>query len=160
MEDPNVDMVSFTGSTPVGIKIMEAGARTMKRQLQELGGKGACVVTDDADLDKAVTGIASVWAFHSGQICTAPTRVIVHRSRYDELVGRLAEAAKALKVGDPLDPDTVVGPVISGVHRDRILSHIANGVAEGAELVVDGRDPGMDAASTWAPRCSPAATTA
>jgi acyl-CoA reductase-like NAD-dependent aldehyde dehydrogenase len=144
VDDDNVDMVSFTGSTPVGIKIMEAGARTMKRQLQELGGKGACVVTHDADLDKAVTGIASVWAFHSGQICTAPTRVIVHRSRYDELVGRLAEAAKALKVGDPLEADTIVGPIISGIQRDRILGHIENGIAEGAELVVDGRDPGMD----------------
>ena len=142
--DPNVDMVSFTGSTPVGIKIMEAGARTMKRQLQELGGKGACVVTADADLDKAVTGIASVWAFHSGQICTAPTRVIVHRSRYDELVGRLTLAAQALKVGDPLDADTIVGPVISGIQRDRIVAHIENGMKEGAELVVDGRDPGMD----------------
>ena len=144
VDDDNVDMVSFTGSTQVGIKIMEAGARTMKRQLQELGGKGACVVTADADIDKAVTGIASVWAFHSGQICTAPTRVIVHRSRYDELVGRLAEAAKALKVGDPLQADTVVGPVISGIQRDRILAHIQNGIDEGAELVVDGRDPGMD----------------
>ena len=144
VDDDNVDMVSFTGSTNVGIKIMEAGARTMKRQLQELGGKGACVVTEDADLDKAVAGIASVWAFHSGQICTAPTRVIVHRSRYDELVGRLAEAAKSLKVGDPLDADTVVGPIISGAQRDRILDHIANGVSEGAEVVVDGRDPGMD----------------
>jgi len=144
VDDDNIDMVSFTGSTPIGIKIMEAGARTMKRQLQELGGKGACVITADADLDKAVAGIASVWAFHSGQICTAPTRVIVHRSRYDELVTRLAQAAKALKVGDPLDAATVVGPVISAVQRDRILGHIANGVAEGAELVVDGRDPGMD----------------
>ena len=144
VDDPNVDMVSFTGSTPVGIKIMQAGARTMKRQLQELGGKGACIVTDDADLDKAVSSIASVWAFHSGQICTAPTRVIVHRSRYDELVSRLAEAASALKVGDPLEADTVVGPVISGAQRDRILAHIADGVSEGAELVVDGRDPGMD----------------
>jgi len=144
VDDDNIDMVSFTGSTPIGIKIMEAGARTMKRQLQELGGKGACVITADADLDKAVAGIASVWAFHSGQICTAPTRVIVHRSRYDELVARLAQAAKALKVGDPLDAATVVGPVISAVQRDRILGHIANGVAEGAELVVDGRDPGMD----------------
>jgi len=144
VEDPNVDMVSFTGSTSVGVKIVEAGARTMKRQLQELGGKGACIVTDDADMDKAVTGVASVWAFHSGQICTAPTRVIVHRSRYDEMVGRLAEAARGLKVGDPLDPDTVVGPVISGVQRDRILGHIEAGVKEGAELVVDGRDPGMD----------------
>jgi len=144
VDDDNIDMVSFTGSTPIGIKIMEAGARTMKRQLQELGGKGACVITADADLDKAVAGIASVWAFHSGQICTAPTRVIVHRSRYDELVTRLAQAARALKVGDPLDAATVVGPVISAVQRDRILGHIANGVAEGAELVVDGRDPGMD----------------
>ena len=144
VDDDNVDMVSFTGSTQVGIKIMEAGARTMKRQLQELGGKGACVVTEDADIDKAVAGIASVWAFHSGQICTAPTRVIVHRSRYDELVGKLAQAATALKVGDPLEADTVVGPVISGIQRDRILAHIQNGVDEGAELVVDGRDPGMD----------------
>ena len=144
VEDPNVDMVSFTGSTQVGMKIMEAGARTMKRQLHELGGKGACIVAEDADLDKAVAGIASVWAFHSGQICTAPTRVIVHRSRYDELVSRLAVAARALKVGDPLDAATQVGPVISGVQRDRILGHIATGVAEGAELVVDGRDTGMD----------------
>jgi acyl-CoA reductase-like NAD-dependent aldehyde dehydrogenase len=144
VDDDNVDMVSFTGSTQVGIKIVEAGARTMKRQLQELGGKGACVVTEDADMDKAVTGITSVWAFHSGQICTAPTRVIVHRSRYDELVSRLAVAAKALKVGDPLDADTVVGPVISGAQRDRIVGHIENGMKEGAELVVDGRDPGMD----------------
>ncbi len=143
VSDPNVDMVSFTGSTPVGIKIMEAGARTMKRQLQELGGKGACIVTADADLDLAIEGIASVWAFHSGQICTAPTRVIVHRSRYDELVGRLAAAARALKVGDPLDAATQVGPVISGVQRDRILDHIETGMKEGAEIVVDGRDPGM-----------------
>ena len=144
VSDPNVDMVSFTGSTPVGAAIVAAGAPTMKRQLHELGGKGACVVLEDADMDKAVGGIASVWAFHSGQICTAPTRVIVHRSRYDELVSRLAEAARALKVGDPLDPATNVGPIISGLQRDRILGHIANGIAEGAELVVDGRDPGFD----------------
>lgn len=144
VDDDNVDMVSFTGSTQVGIKIVEAGARTMKRQLQELGGKGACVVTEDADMDKVVTGVTSVWAFHSGQICTAPTRVIVHRSRYDELVSRLVIAAKGLKVGDPLAADTVVGPVISGVQRDRIIGHIENGVKEGAELVVDGRDHGMD----------------
>ena len=141
--DPNVDMVSFTGSSAVGASIVAAGAPTMKRQLHELGGKGACVVLEDADMDKAVAGISSVWAFHSGQICTAPTRVIVHRSRYDELVSRLADAARSLKVGDPLDAATQVGPVISGVQRDRILGHIANGVAEGAELVVDGRDHGM-----------------
>jgi acyl-CoA reductase-like NAD-dependent aldehyde dehydrogenase len=75
----DVDMVSFTGSTSVGARIMEAGAATMKRQLLELGGKGAGLVMDDADIAKAVAGIQSVWAFHSGQICTAPTRAIVHR---------------------------------------------------------------------------------
>ncbi|MBU3702600.1 MAG: aldehyde dehydrogenase family protein, partial [Acidimicrobiia bacterium] len=71
--DPNVDMVSFTGSTAVGCAIVAAGAPTMKRQLHELGGKGACVVLADADMDKTVAGVSSVWAFHSGQICTAPT---------------------------------------------------------------------------------------
>jgi acyl-CoA reductase-like NAD-dependent aldehyde dehydrogenase len=144
VSDPNVDMVSFTGSSAVGSMIVAAGAPTMKRQLHELGGKGACIVAEDADIDKAVAGIASVWAFHSGQICTAPTRVIVHRSRYDELVTRLAGAARALKVGDPLDASTQVGPVISALQKSRILGHIENGVAEGAELVVDGRDTGMD----------------
>ncbi|MEY4131211.1 MAG: hypothetical protein RLZZ31_1335 [Actinomycetota bacterium] len=144
VSDPNVDMVSFTGSSAVGGSIVAAGAPTMKRQLHELGGKGACIVLEDADMDKAVAGIASVWAFHSGQICTAPTRVIVHRARYDELVSRLAQAAQALKVGDPLDPATQVGPVISGVQKARILGHIEAGIAEGAEVVVDGRDVPMN----------------
>ena len=144
VSDPNVDMVSFTGSSAVGASIVAAGAPTMKRQLHELGGKGACIVLEDADMDKAVAGIASVWAFHSGQICTAPTRVIVHRARYDELVSRLAQAAQALKVGDPLDPATQVGPVISGVQKARILGHIEAGIAEGAEVVVDGRDVPMN----------------
>lgn len=139
--DPNVDMVSFTGSTQVGKLIVAAGADTMKRQLQELGGKGAAIVRADADMDLAVAGIASVWAFHTGQICTAPTRAIVHRSRYDELVGRLAQAAGALKVGDPLEATTQVGPVISAIQRDRIEGHIATGIAEGAEMIVDGRRP-------------------
>ncbi len=79
----DVDMISFTGSTAVGTRIFEAGGQTMKRLLLELGGKGACVVCHDADLAKAVTALVSVWGFHSGQICTAPTRAIVHRSVYD-----------------------------------------------------------------------------
>jgi phenylacetaldehyde dehydrogenase len=137
----HIDMVSFTGSTAVGQRIYEAGAAGMKRMLLELGGKGACVVLDDADLSTALTAIASVWTFHSGQICTAPTRAIVHRSRYDEMVDKLAAYAGRLKVGDPLDRDTVVGPVISGVQRDRIEAHVDEGAAEGATLVVDGRRP-------------------
>jgi acyl-CoA reductase-like NAD-dependent aldehyde dehydrogenase len=141
VEDPNVDMVSFTGSTVVGQAIVAAGAKTMKRQLLELGGKGATVILDDADLDKAAEGIASTWAFHSGQICTAPTRVIAHRSIEAALVDKLAAIARSLTVGDPTDPATVVGPVISEIQRSRIESYIASGPAEGGELIVDGRRP-------------------
>lgn len=140
-ETRDVDMVSFTGSTGVGVRIFEAGGKTMKRLLLELGGKGAGLVLCDADLDVAVGAIASVWAFHSGQICTAPTRAIVHSSRYDELVTRLAAYAPNLKVGDPTSMDTIVGPVISAAQRDRIEGYIAMGAAEGGEVVVDGRRP-------------------
>lgn len=139
----DVDMVSFTGSTGVGERIFEAGGRTMKRLLLELGGKGGALVLDDADIATAVTALASVWGFHSGQICTAPTRAIVHRSRYDELVAALAATAPRLKVGDPTAMDTVVGPVISAAQRDRIRGYIAAGASEGATVVVDGRETGM-----------------
>lgn len=137
----DVDMVSFTGSTAVGQRIYEAGARTMKRLLLELGGKGACIVLDDADLEAAITCLVSVWGFHSGQICTAPTRAIVHRSLHDQLVAGLKAAVPRLKVGDPWDPETVVGPVISAAQRERIEHYIELGVEEGATLAVDGRRP-------------------
>jgi phenylacetaldehyde dehydrogenase len=141
VDSPDVDMISFTGSTVVGAKIFEAGGKTMKRLLMELGGKGAALVLADADIPGAIRNIMSVWAFHSGQICTAPTRVIAHRSVYQELVDGLAVAAGMLTTGDPLDPSTVVGPVISGAHRDRVESMIASGQDEGAHIVVDGRRP-------------------
>lgn len=137
----DVDMVSFTGSTVVGQRIFEAGGRTMKRLLLELGGKGAAIVFDDADVKKAVTGIGSVWAFHSGQICTAPTRAIVHRSKYDQVVSALAALAPTLKVGDPNDPSTIVGPLISGMQRARVCDYIGSGAADGASVLVDGRQP-------------------
>jgi len=138
---PDVDMVSFTGSTAVGQRIYAAGAPTMKRLLLELGGKGAGIVFGDADIATAVGALGSVWAFHSGQICTAPTRAIVHRSRYQELVDRLAAFAPNLKVGDPTAADTVVGPVISAAQRNRIEGYVAAGASEGATVVVDGRRP-------------------
>ncbi|MDQ3146117.1 MAG: aldehyde dehydrogenase family protein [Actinomycetota bacterium] len=141
---PDVDMISFTGSTDVGVRIAEAGAATMKRLLLELGGKGAAVVFDDAALDSAVAGIASTWGFHSGQICTAPTRVLVQRGVHDQLVERLTAVAGSLKVGDPLEPTTVVGPVISAAHRDRIEGYVRTGVGEGAEVVAGGERPAMD----------------
>lgn len=142
---PEVDMVSFTGSTAVGEMIYRAGAPTMKRLLLELGGKGAAVVLDDADLTTAVTALASVWAFHSGQICTAPTRAVVHRSRLDELVSALSAAAASLTIGDPTAESTVMGPVISAGQRDRIEQAVQSGIDAGATAVLDGRRPaGLD----------------
>jgi phenylacetaldehyde dehydrogenase len=144
VSSPDVDLVSFTGSTAVGVRIAETGARTMKRLLLELGGKGAAIVFDDASLESAVAGIGSTWAFHSGQICTAPTRVLAHASIHDQLVERLAGYARRLTVGDPLEPGTVVGPVISAAHRDRIEAYVAVGRQEGAEVVAGGERPDMD----------------
>jgi acyl-CoA reductase-like NAD-dependent aldehyde dehydrogenase len=140
----DVDMVSFTGSTAVGQAIAEAGGRTMKRLLLELGGKGACLVFDDADLGAATSGIASVWGFHSGQICTAPTRVLAHRSIHDQLVENLAAVPAFLTVGDPQDDATVVGPLISAAQRDRVMGHIQSGVEEGAQLAAGGDRPDID----------------
>jgi len=148
---PHVDMVSFTGSTPVGRAIGEAAGRDMKRLLLELGGKGAAIVFDDADLKTAIGTIASVWAFHSGQICTAPTRVIAQRGIYDQLVAGLQAAAGHLKVGDPLAPDTVVGPIISAVQRDRIEAHVRAGVDEGGTLLAGGERPDIDTGFYVAP---------
>src|SRR3954454_75227 len=139
----DVDMVSFTGSTAVGQRIGEVAGRGMKRLLLELGGKGAAVVFDDADVKTAVSTIMSVWAFHSGQICTAPTRVIAQSGIYDQIVGGLQAAAGMLKVGDPLEPDTVLGPVISAPHRDRIESYVRAGADEGGTIVVGGERPEM-----------------
>ena len=141
---PAVDMISFTGSTSVGQRIGEVGGGRMKRLLLELGGKGACVVFDDADLKAAIGGIASVWGFHSGQICTSPTRVIAQRGIYDQLVAGLSQAASHMKVGDPLERDTVVGPVITGVHRDRVEGYVQSARDEGADIVVGGTRPDLE----------------
>jgi acyl-CoA reductase-like NAD-dependent aldehyde dehydrogenase len=138
---PDVDMVSFTGSTAVGQRIAAAGAPSMKRLLMELGGKGAAVVFEDADIKAAVGAIGSTWAFHSGQICTAPTRAVVHRSILDQVIDGLSAFAGFLKVGDPTQADTVVGPLISGAQRQRVLDHIETGRQQG-EVVVGGGRPG------------------
>lgn len=148
---PQVDMVSFTGSTAVGQRIAEVAGRDMKRLLLELGGKGAAVVFEDADLKTVVQNVSSTWTFHSGQICTSPTRLVVHRSRHDEVVGALTGMAAKLKVGDPLERDTVVGPVITGAHRDRVESIVQSARDEGATVAVGGERPGMDSGFYVAP---------
>jgi acyl-CoA reductase-like NAD-dependent aldehyde dehydrogenase len=142
VESPDVDMVSFTGSTAVGMQIGETAGRGLKRQLLELGGKGAAVVFEDADIKSAVGMIGSVWAFHSGQICTAPTRAIVHRSIYDPLVDGLSKMAGALKVGDPLEKDTIVGPLITEAHLQRVEGYVQSGIEEGGQIAAGGGRPG------------------
>ncbi|MFE7329846.1 aldehyde dehydrogenase family protein [Streptomyces sp. NPDC057565] len=141
VDSPDVDMVSFTGSTAVGQRIAEVCGRGMKRQLMELGGKGAAVVLDDADLDAAAAGIGTTFSFYSGQICTAPTRVLVQRGVHDALIERLTAYAGHLPVGDPAAKGTVVGPVISAAHRDRIESYVELGRKEGARVVTGGERP-------------------
>ncbi|MFE7120389.1 aldehyde dehydrogenase family protein [Streptomyces sp. NPDC057654] len=143
---PDVDMISFTGSTAVGKKIAESAGRSMKRTLMELGGKGAAIVLGDADdktVASAIRAVGSVWSFHSGQICTAPTRVLVHRSLYEKVVAGLKQYARALTVGDPVDNSTIVGPLISAAQRDRVETYIAGAREQGARIVVGGARPDL-----------------
>ncbi|MFI9203565.1 aldehyde dehydrogenase family protein [Streptomyces sp. NPDC053048] len=143
---PGVDMVSFTGSTAVGRKIAETAGRSMKRTLMELGGKGAAIVLGDADvkvLESAIGAVGSVWSFHSGQVCTAPTRVLVHRSLYERVVTGLTRYAGALTIGSPVDNSVIVGPVISAAQRDRVEAQVAKARDEGARIAVGGTRPGI-----------------
>ncbi|MFF8379694.1 aldehyde dehydrogenase family protein [Streptomyces sp. NPDC015661] len=144
VDSPDVDMVSFTGSTAVGQAIGEVCGRSLKRQLMELGGKGAALVFDDADLDSAVMGIGTTFAFYSGQICTAPTRVLAQRGVYERLIEKLTGYLAFMKVGDPAEQGTVVGPVISAAHRDRVESYVEVGRKEGARVVAGGERPDFD----------------
>lgn len=142
---PKVDLISFTGSTAVGKRIMEKGAATMKRLFLELGGKSATIVLEDADLALgAMMGIAP--CMHAGQGCAMPTRLLLPRSRYDEGVAILQGIYQGVVPGDPRDPATLCGPVISEKQRERIRGYIDTGVAEGARLLVGGVTPpdGMD----------------
>jgi acyl-CoA reductase-like NAD-dependent aldehyde dehydrogenase len=139
VESPDVDMVSFTGSTRVGLDIGARAGAAMKRTLLELGGKSALIVADDADVAGAARAAASTWTVFAGQICTAPTRVLAARAVHDDLVDELASIARGLHTGDPLDPETHVGPLITRPHRERVEGFIEAGVAEGARAVVDGR---------------------
>ncbi|HVU60051.1 MAG TPA: aldehyde dehydrogenase family protein [Mycobacteriales bacterium] len=151
VDSPDVDMVSFTGSTNVGRAIGAAAGGQMKRVLMELGGKGAAIVFADANLQAAIGAIGTTFSFYSGQICTAPTRVYAERSVYDQVVEGLKAYATAIKVGDPTAADTVVGPVISAAHRDRIEAYIEKGKAEGATLLSGGERPDLDTGFYVAP---------
>lgn len=137
---PKVDMISFTGSTGVGKRIMEKGAATMKRLFLELGGKSATIVLDDADFNTAcLLGIGPL--MHAGQGCAAPTRMLLPRSRYDEGVAILQGMYQNMAAGDPQDPGTLCGPVISARQQSRILGYIRKGIDEGAKMLVGSTEP-------------------
>lgn len=135
---PDVDMVSFTGSTRAGVQVAKAAADTVKRVCQELGGKSANIILDDADFQKSVAhGVQSCF-MNSGQSCNAPTRMLVPAQRHDEVVQIAKAAAQAVKVGDPNADDTTIGPVVSETQFNKIQGLIEKAIEEGADLVTGG----------------------
>ncbi|NUP18442.1 MAG: aldehyde dehydrogenase family protein [Streptomyces sp.] len=140
LTDPRVDMVTFTGSTVTGQRILELAAPTFKRTMLELGGKSASIILDDADLGQAVPQALGALA-HSGQGCALPTRLLVHRDVYEQVVGGLTQAFQQVPWGDPQDQKMLAGPIVSARQRDRIVDYIRIGQEEGAKLAIGGGVP-------------------
>ncbi len=137
---PDVDMISFTGSTRAGKRVSELAAQTVKRVALELGGKSANIILDDADLEKAVRSGVSNCYFNSGQTCSAHTRMLVPKERHDEAVQIAKEAAEGFTVGDPREGKAKLGPLVSELQRDRVRNYIKKGIDEGATLVTGGAE--------------------
>ena len=136
--DPRVDIVAFTGSTATGKRVMAAAAGTVKRVLLELGGKAATVVLDDADLDAVVPLAAAFVCFNAGQSCILPSRLLVPREHLERCLGLAAEGLASVPVGDPIDPDVFMGPLVSEEQRRRVEGYVERGKADGARLVAGG----------------------
>ncbi|MBV6508572.1 MAG: 3-succinoylsemialdehyde-pyridine dehydrogenase [Acidimicrobiales bacterium] len=139
--DPRVDMVSFTGSTATGRKVMAAGAATVKRVFLELGGKSAYIVLDDADFDSSVGMCAFQVTTHAGQGCAITSRLLLPRSRYEEGIEVIAAGLESVPYGDPTDAGNLMGPLISAKQRERVEGYIARGLEQGARLVMGGERP-------------------
>jgi aldehyde dehydrogenase (NAD+) len=148
-EHPDVDRISFTGSTETGRSIIRASAVNIKRLQLELGGKSPDIIFADADLDKAVPGAAMGVFINSGQICYAGTRIFVQRKIREEFVERIAAFSRTLKVGDTLDPDTNLGPLISAKQLERVMGYVAIGQHEGACMAAGGKRLGGDLAGGY-----------
>ena len=140
VKHPDVDMISFTGSTRAGKRISEVAAQTVKRVALELGGKSASVILEDADLATAVKGTVNGCYLNSGQTCTALTRMLVPESLYQKASELAVEAAKGFTLGDPMQETTRLGPLSSQMQLERVRDYIKKGVAEGAELLTGGPD--------------------
>ena len=156
---PSVDMVSFTGSTAVGRRIMAAASDTVKKVFLELGGKSAMVILDDADFDAAAMFAAFTICSHSGQGCALTSRLLVPREHHDEIVAKVAAGLGRVRYGDPTDPKTFMGPLISEKQRDKVDGMVQRAVAAGAKLVTGGErvDPGFFYTPTLLAEVDPAA---
>jgi aldehyde dehydrogenase (NAD+) len=141
VKHPDVDMISFTGSTRAGKRISELAAQTVKRVTLELGGKSASIILDDADLAAAVKGTVTNCYLNSGQTCTAFTRMLVPESQYAEAAAIAAEVATTFAPGDPMAATSRLGPLSSQMQLDRVRGYIAKAIADGAELVTGGAEP-------------------
>src|SRR6266849_2301969 len=138
VRNPDVDKISFTGSVAVGERIMRDGAATMKRVTLELGGKSPTILLEDAPLDQGIPAALPLAFLNSGQACAAGTRLLVPRSRLDAVKRAIREAMRAMTVGDPGDPKTAVGPMVSEKQYERVQSYIRKGIEEGADVLVGG----------------------
>ena len=138
---PKVDMIAFTGSTEVGKNLMSVGSETLKKVSLELGGKAPFIVFEDADVEAAVQGAVVGGLVNNGEDCANSTRYYVHKSIYEKFVNGLTNELKRVRIGDTLDPETDMGPLISSSHRERVEWYINKGVEEGGKLVYGGKRP-------------------
>jgi acyl-CoA reductase-like NAD-dependent aldehyde dehydrogenase len=155
-QHPDVDKVAFTGSTEVGRRIMQLASGTVKKVTLELGGKSANIVLDDADLDLAAAGVLWGTFFHNGQVCESGTRALVSRKIYDEFVGLLVERAGKIVIGDNMDMNTDLGPLVSPSQVDTVERYVKLGLDEGAKLLCGGSKPtdlaaGLDPSAFYLP---------
>jgi acyl-CoA reductase-like NAD-dependent aldehyde dehydrogenase len=141
VDHPDVAKISFTGSTHVGKQIARGAAETLKQVHLELGGKGANIVFDDADLPAAVNGTAFGIFHNQGQACIAASRLILHEAVRDEFMDRLLTLAGSIRLGDPKDPTTEMGPLTSALHRDRVTSYLEVAGEEGGTVLAGGKAP-------------------
>jgi aldehyde dehydrogenase (NAD+) len=146
VRNPDVAKISFTGSAAVGRSIMRDGAATMKRVTLELGGKSPNILLDDADLKKAIPNAFVIGFMNNGQACVAGTRLLVPKSRFEEVKEAIVDTISAFPVGDPADPKTAVGPMVNQKQYERVESYIRKGIEEGAEVLVggEGHPPGLE----------------
>lgn len=141
VEDQRIDMVSFTGGTETGRKLMNLASKTVKKLSFELGGKSPNIVFADCDADAALGGTMSAIFMNQGAMCTAGSRLLIEDRIYDQFISKLVERTKSLKIGDAMDYQSNFGPIISRQHRDKILAMIENAVKEGANILCGGKIP-------------------